>query len=177
MRLFIALDFDEFKSYFGQLQNQFLSFGSYSLPRSFHLTLKFLGDVDDARVGSIIKMLSGIRFLPIMASLSIFGVFPDRNSVKVMWLGVEPYSEIVALQKNIDLSLDGLFDLDKRFHPHITLARIKVIRDKDAFARTLDKKVDPLLKEINVFHLVKSTLTPKGSLYETICSFHATKDF
>ena len=95
--------------------------------------------------------------------------------MKVVWVGVEPENSIVALQQKIEKSLAGLFEQDTRFTSHLTLARVKFVKDKKMFIENL-KKLAAEKKEflVSSFKLIKSTLTPKGPVYETIAEFKAT---
>lgn len=173
MRLFIAFDFGEQKEYFNELQKQFLDLGSYSMPKSFHLTFKFLGEVTDSKTEEIKTLLGKVKFSRFKLSLSSFGVFPNPDYVRVLWIGLEPKEQVMLLQKQIDSKLANLFPLDKRFHPHVTLARVKNIKDKKAFCDMLKKSVEPKTIELHSFELIKSVLTPAGPIYETIATFPA----
>ena len=81
-------------------------------------------------------------------------------------------AEIYELQQKIDSRLADLFPKDDRFKPHITLARVKFIKDKVKFIREL-KQIKIEKKEFSVsnFKLMKSTLTPEGPVYEDLAVF------
>lgn len=142
--------------------------------REFHLTLKFLGEVDDSKVGEIKERLSKINFEEFNAELDGLGVFPSENYVRVVWVGLEPKEKISALQQKIEGSLEGLFERDNRFHPHLTLARVKFIKDKKTLLESL-KKIKPgkVSFEVSSFKLIKSMLTPGGPVYGVLEEFKA----
>jgi len=173
MRLFIAFDVsEEVKDYLIDLQKHLPEDSKINLVKEFHLTLKFLGDVDDDKVDTIKALLSNINFTQFTAKTAGIGVFPDEKMIRVVWIGLEPKDNIVALQKEIENSLSDLFPKDTRFHPHLTLARVKFVKDKKDFLEKL-KKIPAKEFEFSVksFKLIKSELTPEGPVYEDVAEF------
>ncbi|MFH0979070.1 MAG: RNA 2',3'-cyclic phosphodiesterase [Candidatus Woesearchaeota archaeon] len=173
MRLFIALDFVEHKDYFIKLQEEFSKPGRYSLPKSFHLTLKFLGEVPDSNISQIKDALSKVSFKPFSLRLNRLGVFPSLSYVRVLWVDVLPLEEVSTLQRSIDAALRGWFAPDNRFHPHITLARVKSIADKQKFDELLNNQVEVKTVVIESFNLIRSVLSSKGPSYELVDGFRA----
>jgi 2'-5' RNA ligase len=173
MRLFIAIDFNEHHDYLAELQGTFKPIIKASFPRSFHLTLKFLGEVPEGRLDRIKQALHSVEFQPMKLNLGSLGAFPKPNSPRVIWVSVKPDQEVITLQKKIENSLSALFPPDTRFHPHITLARVKSIRDKEKLKTALSHQVEPKEAELASFELIKSVLTPQGPLYETVSRFSA----
>jgi len=171
MRLFIAVDFDAYSEFFTQLQSSFRDIGTFTLPRAFHLTLKFLGDVSEDNITKIKESLSVVSFESFDARTTSFGVFPEEKYVRVLWLGLEPKEKIISLHKRIDDSLLSIFEKDERFHPHITLARVKAIRDRKKLHELLISSVEEKEQIINSFSLIKSVLGREGPTYETIETF------
>lgn len=175
MRLFIAIDFNELNGYFCELQSKMdKSLAKLKEVSAFHLTLKFLGEVPDDKVDLIKEKFMSIKFKPFSLRWDKIGVFPNENYIRVVWVGVEPKEEVVELQKNIEDSLKEFgFKKDFKFHPHITLARVKFVNDKGKFIKNLkDIKVKDKKIEVKDFRLVKSTLKPEGPVYEDIEIFN-----
>ena len=173
MRLFIAMDFNELKDYFIELEGFLPKNARLSLTKSFHLTLKFLGEVQSDKVESITKTLENIKFEHFSIFLDSVGIFPTDNYIRVVWIGLKPEDKILELQNKIDNSLKSLFKKDKDFKAHITLARVKYPEDKKAFLEQLRKiKVENKKVEIKNFRLIKSTLTPKGPIYDELAVFN-----
>ena len=165
MRLFIAIDFNELKNYFSELQKS-LPTHSLSLTKSFHLTLKFLGEVQQDKVEDIIGILQKIRFEHFDINLDKLGIFPNENYIRVVWIGLNPENKVFAVQKQVDESLKNLFKEEKDFKAHITLARIQHLEDNNSFLEQLKKiRVENKKIEVRDFRLVKSTLTPQGPVY------------
>jgi len=174
MRLFIALEFNELKEYFYSLQDKIrFNSGKFTFPKAFHMTLKFIGEFDENKVEIVKKILEKVKFEHINVRVSKVGFFPTEKYIRVVWLGIKPEEEIIKLQNRIDKELEELnFKHEKSFKPHITLARVKVLQEKDEFI----EKVKSLVieeKEITLksFKLVKSELTPEGPVYEDLGEF------
>jgi 2'-5' RNA ligase len=172
MRLFIALDFDD-SEYFRDIQKQIPSdTAKLTITKTFHLTLKFLGGVPDDKVGEIKDRLKQVKFEPISLSTDKIGVFPNESYVKVVWIGLKDGNKVIELQQQVEKALEGMFPKDTRFHPHITLARVKFVKDKEAFSKKL-KEINVESKEFSLksFKLIKSTLTGEGPVYEVLEDF------
>jgi len=176
MRAFIAIEIpEEVKKVLIEAQAQLdKDKAKLNLTKDFHLTLKFLGEIDENKVEEIKKRLSEIKFGCFETSLTDIGVFPSEDYIRVAWVGLEDSKgKIKKLQQEVDSKLETLgFKKDERFHPHVTLARVKFTKDKEGLLKNL-KKIE-FKKEsfkVNEFKLKKSTLTPKGSVYEDFASF------
>lgn len=175
MRIFIAIESPEsFNNYFKELQNTIKNDIKATFTKSFHLTLKFLGEIEEIKVEKIKALLKKIKFSSFNLSLSNIGVFPNENYIRVVWIGLNPVDKIITLQQKIDTTLSDLdFKKEKKFHPHITLARIKHIKDKREFIERLKKiKIKKLDFTLNKFKLIKSTITPEGPIYEDLGNYH-----
>jgi RNA 2',3'-cyclic 3'-phosphodiesterase len=169
MRLFIAVDLprevkDELLAAQKLLPQAKLSFAG-----NFHLTLKFLGEVSPGKSDSVRNCLRNVRFKPFSASLSRIGVFPDENYMRAIWIGLEPETQLIELQKLVDDALDKEFPKEKGFKPHLTLARVKSIDDKKCFIEKLKLvKVKAVSFPVSSFSLKRSTLSPKGAIYDDV---------
>ena len=135
----------------------------------YHLSLKFLGEVSELKLERVKKELNRVRFKPFKLKLDKIGSFPrDKKFIRVIWIGVTPKRKIIDLMKDIDNLLVSLFQREKRFEPHITLGRVKAVRNMDRFRKIFDARIE---KSFNVgcIKLIKSELTGKGAVvYETL---------
>ena len=173
MRLFIAIDFNELRNYFAELQKQLPKNAKLSLVKSFHLTMKFLGEVQPDKIDEIIGILKTIKFWSFSAFTDSVGIFPTENYIRVVWVGLKPEDTIIEFQRKIDESLKNLFKKERGFEPHITLCRVKYPEDKKLFVEEVKKiKVENNGVEIKEFRLVKSTLSHKGPVYEDLEVFN-----
>lgn len=176
MRLFIAADFSGLKDYFLELQKLLPKSARLSLTKSFHITFKFLGEAQPDKAEDIINKLKTIKFGRFAVFLDSIGVFPTENYIRVVWIGVKPEDKVLELQKNIDESLKPLFKKEKDFKAHITLARVKYPEDKKQFLEELKKiKIENKKIEVKDFRLIKSTLSPKGAVYEDLAVFNSNE--
>ncbi|MBR9690322.1 RNA 2',3'-cyclic phosphodiesterase [Candidatus Woesearchaeota archaeon] len=170
MRLFIAIDLSkEAKQELKRLQQELFDDNiKVSAAKSFHLTLRFLGDVE--KPDKIIEALKKVEFSPTKLKLSELGVFPNKNYVRVVWVGIEENKKILELHKQIQEALKPFnFKEDFDFKPHLTLGRVKFVRDKSEFIRKLESiKVESAESDVKEFILYKSTLTPDGPFYEKL---------
>ena len=182
MRLFIAIDLDN-KEYFKAIhKNIDVENAKVNFTKSFHLTLKFLGEVDDSKVDHLKEALQKIKFSSFKVKTTKIGVFPNENYIRVVWVGLEPEDKLIQLKDFVDESLKGIFSKEKDawksgisgtadggFKAHLTLARVKFLTDKTKFIESLKKiKFEQKEFEIKEIKLIKSTLTEEGPVYEDI---------
>ncbi len=174
MRCFVAVDIpEEAKNELRRLQQQIRkSCGSdmrASFTKDVHITLKFLGELTLPKAEEVKKKLGSCRFKKINAALDGIGVFPSESYVRVIWAGVQPDSEIIKLQKEVDEALQADFRKEKDFKAHVTLARVKRVGDKEKVIQMLKGiKAEKVLFEVNEFKLKRSILTPEGPVYEDL---------
>ena len=164
MRTFISIEFpEEIKEEIVKIQNQLPEFkGKKTEFENLHLTLKFLGEVDEGKIELIRKKLKEIKFRKFESEINSIGMFSDR----IIWLGIKNCDE---LQKEIDERLEGLFEKEKRFMGHLTIARVKFVRDKKKFREDVKKiKVPEIKFVVKNFNLKKSVLTEEKPIYENI---------
>ena len=171
MRAFIAIDLpEEIKKHLSEIQSKLLVKEAELNPtNSFHLTLKFLGDIDDSE--NITKNLSNIKSKKFKLNLTSLGFFPNKNYIRVIWVGTNQNKKLTDIAEKIDTSLPH-FKRDHKFHPHITLARVKNVFDKQEFKKVLSNiKIQNLEFDVKDFILYKSTLTRQGPIYEKVQTF------
>ena len=143
-------------------------------PENLHLTLKFLGEVGDDSIDAVKKAMSDSfsAFDAFEASLEGTGAFPSTNYMRVVWIGIkENHERLIEMQKALDKNLIPLgFDSDKRFHPHLTLARVKSQKGKGKLKAFINKNKERSFGKlvIDSVHLKKSVLSPEGPVYSTI---------
>lgn len=136
-----------------------------------HLTLRFLGEVDDAVRPQIISLLSGLRATPIEIRLHGAGCFGGPQRPFALWAGVWPEQPLVQLREEIDTRLAPLAlpaDRHAGFKPHITLARI---RGGDESAARFAEGLTELTSEpftFNALSLIASRQAAQGSVYSVL---------
>ncbi|RXA20534.1 RNA 2',3'-cyclic phosphodiesterase [Methanosarcina sp. MSH10X1] len=174
IRTFIAVELDPgFKEKIRELQDRFSGFDLKLVdPELVHITLKFLGNVDESKVLPLSAALDSITCEPFEATIGGLGVFPKPSNPRVLWLGAT--GNFKELHDNVENLLEPFeFEKDDReFTAHATLARIKFLKKdkKNAFINTVKelKDIEIGTMWVNKVALKKSTLTPKGPIYETL---------
>ena len=166
-RCFIAIDIPkEIKKEIVNFQEILPMFeGKVTEEENLHLTLKFLGEISEAQVDEVKNALKTIKLKKFKARLGDSGLF-SPSFIKILWIKIENCDE---LQTAIDNSLEKMFKKEKGFMSHLTIARVKSVRDKKIFLNAFKGlKPESLEFEVKSFSLKKSTLTPQGPIYEDI---------
>lgn len=146
--------------------------------KNIHLTLRFLGDVSADDIDSVRNIIQEVakRHSAFEASIKGTGVFPNPRSPRVVWIGVENGFAKVYNDLSDRLVSIGMPKEERGFTPHITLGRIKYIKDIKVFSDLITKHKEDLFGNFRVdsISLIKSTLTPKGAVYERLYSIPLT---
>jgi len=138
--------------------------GKLTEVENIHLTLKFLGEVEEDTVNKIKRRLSSIKQTSFQLTLLNIGVF-SRQFIKIVWIKV---SEIF-LQQLVDKCLLDIFEPENRFMGHITIARVKKHTDKNSLLKLIDTiKVNKVTFLVEEFYLRQSILTKQGPIYKNI---------
>lgn len=143
---------------------------------NLHLTLRFLGQIDSNVQEKIKNSLLQVTtaYSPMLFTLNELGVFPNWREPRVLWMGLHVVSgELISLQKEIESIVQkaGLKPENQRFHPHITIGRVKSTNDFVARCwrgTKLPQMPNFWVKDVVIF---KSTLLPTGPIYEPIQKF------
>ncbi|MGM0377704.1 MAG: RNA 2',3'-cyclic phosphodiesterase [Bacteroidota bacterium] len=143
----------------------------------WHLTLKFIGDVEEKELDALRKSLRDVLsdFPPGDVVFEGSGFFGHPDVPKVIWAGVRPDDYLDRLKRKVEEGtsvLDLPYD-DRPFRPHLTLGRIKNIKDPALLTREVEKNKETFWGEEPVDHvtLFKSKLTSKGPVYSVIEQF------
>ncbi len=176
MRLFLALQCSaDVREKLAALQPQLLDMGRLKAVESenMHVTLKFLGGVDEGRLGAVTSALEKVSASSFTAAVEGLGAFPKPDYPRVVWAGLsDGFDEAVELHLKVDERLAG-FKPDKRYHPHVTLARVRGPVDKPglkAFLQAHEKTVFGSYS-VSSFDLMESRLSPKGPTYSVVEKF------
>jgi len=174
MRLFIAVEVpDLVKGMMGELEAELPSEGLNKVDvKNMHITLKFLGEVDEVKIGEVKAALSRVEFVPFNVQVKGVGVFPKEDYVKVVWAGTES-AELKELAGKVELELASMFGKEARgFSGHLTLARVKRRVDLKEF---LGKHREEVFGGfvVDKFLLMKSVLGKGGPEYSVVAEFGA----
>uniref|UniRef100_A0A7J2TIA4 RNA 2',3'-cyclic phosphodiesterase n=1 Tax=Archaeoglobus fulgidus TaxID=2234 RepID=A0A7J2TIA4_ARCFL len=178
MRLFVAVDVDEEvrKKIDPLLLRLSKIQGLKAVEReNLHVTLMFLGEVNELRVGEIKSALERVKFSPFKINLKGVGKFPERGDARVIWIGVERDEELRELAEKVYSELKKLgFKRDKDFVAHLTVARLK----------KRNREVEKVIEEfrnvefgemlVKDFRLKQSILKPTGPIYKDVHVFEGS---
>jgi 2'-5' RNA ligase len=176
MRLFISIDIpDEIKEYLSRVKDKLRENISeedmirWVNTRNMHLTIKFLGEVSENKLEDIKERLRTVNGKKMQLSLSHIGGFPENNQIRVVWVGVKEEEQLSEMHKLVDFSMSKQFLPEKDFKGHMTLGRVKHVRNAESLLRQIKKeKIESHKFNAEKFALVQSKLTPKGPEYTVI---------
>jgi len=176
IRCFIAINLpgdiaDEIEHIQKELEKKKVFIGKFTEKGNLHLTLKFLGEIEEDKVEDARARLREIKFNKFSASLGELGIF-SKNFIRIIWICILG-KRILSLQKEIDKAMEKCgFPAEKRFMSHLTIARVKKVRDKKLFLNEIGKiNVKKTEFQVNEFYLMKSALKPEGAVYEVLERF------
>ena len=138
---------------------------------NLHITLKFLGEIDKYKLEQVKREIKEIKFTPFTIHLKGIGYFPGGNRVNVIWIGVNDVDGVLTkLGEEVQRRMSKLGFQYEKFTPHLTISRVKAVRDRQGLLRILAEHENEEfgMQEIEYICLKKSTLTPKGPIYEDI---------
>jgi len=147
---------------------------SWTNPNNIHITLAFLGDTENDKVSLISSLLhercSGYGKFDLI--LRGAGVFKNMNDPRIIWTGVEAGENLIKLFNLISGCLKdaGIMIEERTFKPHLTMGRIKTLRDKAVLSDILDKYKDHEIQRVPVGEVIlyESILLPAGPLYKPL---------
>jgi len=185
MRAFLGIDFNrELKQEILNIQlklRSLASSGSWKYVDNFHLTLKFLGEIESNQVEKISKVLDVICKQTPKFSLNIsgFGSFPGRDCLRVVFLGVAGDTDkLERLQQEIESGLETIgFMKEKRsYTPHITIGQNIILKNGKNYIKQLDAS-QVKLHEIKVdrVYLFKSEQVGGKRIYTPIRTYELSK--
>jgi 2'-5' RNA ligase len=142
-------------------------------PENIHVTLRFLGDVTSEMVDQVHGEMEQTQFVPFEVKVKGAGAFPNLRRISVVWAGIrQGANELRAIFDQLEPRLQTLgFKPDyKGFSPHLTIARVKTGRNKEALAEQLKELEDYEFGSIKAecLRLKKSVLTPQGPIYSVL---------
>ncbi len=179
MRLFVAIPIrEEIKQKLVNLQNELkseLAGVRWASPMTFHLTLKFIGEVELNLVKPICERVEKVakKLEPQTLIIKSLGRFGSKNRTRVLWTDVEgdiyPIAQIVK-ELNAELEYFGIVPEKKAYRPHITLGRVKKNIDEQLLNELIEKYANREIGYIDVDSVVvfQSELKPEGAQHHPI---------
>lgn len=144
---------------------------SWARSSTIHLTLRFLGDVEERRLEDVVTAArrAAASTAAFDVSTSRLGAFPSPRRPRVIWVGVEAPNELYELRDSIESELAALgFEREsRRFHPHVTLGRIRA-EGADLTRLLGDTAVPEEGTRVRCLRVMKSTLASAGAIHEVV---------
>ena len=133
----------------------------------FHVTLRFIGEVDGHIAADIDDALSAITAPRFRLALKGVGEFGGKHP-RALWAGVSTPAPLEHLNRKIETALQriGLQAEERKFIPHVTLAKLRASPHGRVVEWLTGHALFSTLEfEVDQFELYSSTLTPNGSIY------------
>jgi 2'-5' RNA ligase len=180
MRLFFAIDFPEaikekLISDLKPLKNNYPGL-KWIKKQSLHLTIKFIGEESQAKTREISKIAKNVfsHLETFQLSTKSLGFFPNKKRPRVFFLALNNPDQLFDTVTSLEEGLDsvGIEKENRKFLPHITLARIKNLHLQPEQISELENfKYTPFSLFIDEIILMQSTLTPGGARYTPVQKF------
>ena len=182
MRTFIAIELpEEVKENICNLRDRLRKTDvrvSWITPEKMHLTLRFLGEISEEQVDKIVTLLvdnyKGIN--PFSLKVKGTGAFPSLRKPNVIWAGIKEFEEGLtrchAIAENSAIAI-GLKREKRHFNPHLTIARIRDLRNVGKLINLVkkEKDFDGGAFSVDSVALFSSKLTRKGPIYTRLKEF------
>ncbi len=179
-RIFTAIDISDearrkVSGYIENFRGEFPNIRvGWEKPEKIHLTLKFLGDVDEKQLQNLIEAVekSAREISGFKLQIAETGVFPSPKNARILWLGIKDKGEnLPKLNEISESECEKIgFPKEKRnFKAHLTIARLREPQKSRELAGThLQNGFEPIEFEVSQITIYESELQPTGSIYKTV---------
>ena len=147
---------------------------SWTNPQQYHVTLRFIGDTERSAVKHIGQAMRDGVPVPRQINLEITGLasFGPRKRPRVIWVGFENSSFFSLLKQQVDQSLEicGIPLEDKPFRAHLTLGRVRNLKNVERYYRTIEEMNQYFKGSVRFDSLVffRSILRSHGPEYQVL---------
>lgn len=176
-RLFIAVDLPEEQAAALQALKEEKLNARWTPQEQYHITLRFIGDVDDATASQIAAALREITLQGFELRGEGLDVFPSRRRPRVLVAAIDDHPRLHRLKEETDRVVNRFVEEEnsKTFHPHVTFGRLKRGRPQDIRSYLKDRasfRLDPF--PIREFRLYRSDLGAGGAVHTVLESYPLT---
>jgi 2'-5' RNA ligase len=143
-------------------------------PESLHLTLKFLGNIDERQASTVKRILQDVAMTSDAFDMQLGGIgaFPRLDHPRVWWVGISEQPVLLRVQQDLELALEreGFAREERAFSPHVTIGHSRKGAERSArCARDVARTVDFSGQvRVNSIDLMQSHLSHQGSRYERL---------
>ncbi|NHJ40655.1 MAG: RNA 2',3'-cyclic phosphodiesterase [Asgard group archaeon] len=152
---------------------------NFVTPENLHLTMKFLGNIDENIIPDLEEVTKKISFKNFEIELNGMGCLPSYSYINAIYMGVtKGFDHLEFISKELN-GLSDRFNFKKETRPftaHLTIGRLKKVGNKEQLVNIIKnyEKQKFGTVSINNFNLKKSELTPKGPVYTTLFEVKGT---
>jgi 2'-5' RNA ligase len=190
MRLFVALDIpQDIRERIAQFQHGLQSLAPdvrWVGTETFHVTLKFIGEVPHEHLDGYKKALADVRSQRFPVSFREYGFFPTARSARVFWVGIEAPEDLQQLATSVDHATHrmGIAREERELKPHLTLARAGSGRPQHGHGDSPNQRFARVVQHLQQFptpefgtmtatefFLYESKLSPRGAQYAKVARF------
>ncbi|MBD1399735.1 RNA 2',3'-cyclic phosphodiesterase [Pelovirga terrestris] len=175
MRTFIAIELPtDIKQHLGDITRQLRRsdvHAGWVKPDNLHLTLKFLRDIDDSLLPQLAEQIDQCakQQTAFHADLNGLGFFPSQKRPRILYAAIQEPLPLMRLAQQLDQLLAPLgFAPEQRFHPHITLARIKNRKNLEKLQQMANDIALRQTFAVTAISLFNSTLYSDGARYRAL---------
>jgi 2'-5' RNA ligase len=168
-RLFVALDLpDAVRDQVAALRAPDALDARWSDPEQYHVTLRFIGDTDADTAERYEEALAQVDAPAAECAPYGLDVLPSRRTPNVLIVGFDRSESLLSVYESVSDALQsvGLDPEERTYHPHVTLARLDDVSAKTVHSFLDDHEADVPSFTADRIHLIESTLTPDGAVYE-----------
>jgi len=169
IRLFVAIDLPEDHRQSLAALTGGVPGAKWLGPEQLHLTMRFIGEVDEVMCRDIADALSRVETPTFELTVAGMGYWGDRRRAKVLWAGIKANPVLARLQGKIETALVriGVEPARRKYHPHITLARLH-LESRHRVADFLGRNGGLALAPFRVEHFIlySSFLSASGAIHQ-----------
>ncbi len=173
MRAFVAIDLpEEIRKKLHALEGGMPGRVSLVQEQNLHITLQFLGDINEAALTKVVAAVSAIKENPFKVEIKGISYFGKKEEVRVVFAGIDDGNKTASIYSRLcdSLSSSGVsFKAEKEYTPHVTLGRPKPGPQTELLEFIGKHSGDSFgCFEANSISVKKSTLAPDCPVYETL---------
>jgi 2'-5' RNA ligase len=187
VRVFIAIELESsIKEKIGRIQTRLKVTQDkikWVKPSSVHLTLKFLGEIEEEKLEKIHQITRelGERIPPFKIEFKGMGVFPGFSSPRVIWIGArDSSSQLEELATSLEeaLAREGFVREKRKWKAHLTLGRIKFLKERERLRELIQEEIETEAGDMEVkdITIMRSQLTPQGPIYTSLGKIYLEGD-
>jgi 2'-5' RNA ligase len=143
-------------------------------PGNYHVTLRFVGEVDEGVAADVDEALAGVKMAPFDLAIAGMDSFGSDDKPRAIFAGLDRSPPLAQLHEKVEAALMriGLPPEGRRFTPHVTLGHVRNANPIETRRFTAEHnllRLPPFL--VAALQLIRSYLTKAGSIYEDIAEY------